>query len=106
MQTDCIPNLFGFQDLGSRKVVAGFDGGMISSDRQMHSRRTLSALARAKSSSSNCASGLRRAAPVVLMRPSTGPTLSEQGTDGGRGGDVHVGWFAVAADCDELMPLR
>jgi hypothetical protein len=32
MQTDCIPNLFGFQDLGSRKVVAGFDGGMISSD--------------------------------------------------------------------------
>ncbi len=32
MQTDCIPNLFGFQDLGTRKVVAGFDGGMISSD--------------------------------------------------------------------------
>ena len=32
MQTDCSPNLFGFQDLGSRKVVAGFDGGMISSD--------------------------------------------------------------------------
>ena len=32
MQTDCTPNLFGFQDLGSRKVVAGFDGGMISSD--------------------------------------------------------------------------
>jgi hypothetical protein len=32
MQTDCTPDLFGFQDLGSRKVVAGFDGGMISSD--------------------------------------------------------------------------
>ncbi len=32
MQTDCIPNLFGFQDLGARKVVADFDGGMISSD--------------------------------------------------------------------------
>jgi len=32
MQTDCTANLFGFQDLGSRKVVAGFDGGMISSD--------------------------------------------------------------------------
>jgi hypothetical protein len=32
MQTDCIPNLFGFEDLGSRTVVAGFDGGMISSD--------------------------------------------------------------------------
>jgi len=32
MQTGCTPNLFGFQDLGSRKVVAGFDGGMISSD--------------------------------------------------------------------------
>jgi hypothetical protein len=32
MQTDCTPDLFGFQDLGSRKVVAGFNGGMISSD--------------------------------------------------------------------------
>ena len=32
MQTECIPNLFGFQDLGKRKVVASFDGGMISSD--------------------------------------------------------------------------
>ncbi|MGA2613992.1 MAG: IS1380 family transposase [Spirochaetia bacterium] len=32
MQTDCSPDLFGFQDLGARKVVAGFDGGMISSD--------------------------------------------------------------------------
>jgi hypothetical protein len=32
MQTKCIPNLFGFQDLGTRKVVAGFNGGMISSD--------------------------------------------------------------------------
>jgi len=31
-ETDCIPNLFGFQDLGSRTVVAAFDGGMISSD--------------------------------------------------------------------------
>ena len=28
MQTDCIPNLFGFQDLGLRKVIAGFDGGI------------------------------------------------------------------------------
>jgi hypothetical protein len=32
MHTDCTSDLFGFQDLGSRKVVAGFDGGMISSD--------------------------------------------------------------------------
>jgi len=32
MQTDCTSNLFGFQDLGARKVVASFDGGMISSD--------------------------------------------------------------------------
>ena len=32
MQTDCTSNLFGFQDLGARKVVAAFDGGMISSD--------------------------------------------------------------------------
>ena len=32
MHTHCTPDLFGFQDLGSRKVVAGFDGGMISSD--------------------------------------------------------------------------
>jgi len=32
MQTECIPDLFGFQDLGKRKVVASFDGGMISSD--------------------------------------------------------------------------
>lgn len=32
MHTDCNPNLFGFQDLGHRKVVAAFDGGMISSD--------------------------------------------------------------------------
>jgi hypothetical protein len=32
MQTHCIPNLFAFQDLGDRKVVADFDGGMISSD--------------------------------------------------------------------------
>jgi hypothetical protein len=32
MHTDCNPNLFDLQDLGSRKVVAAFDGGMISSD--------------------------------------------------------------------------
>ncbi len=32
MHTDCNADLFGFQDLGQRKVVAGFDGGMISSD--------------------------------------------------------------------------
>jgi hypothetical protein len=32
MQTNCIPNLFGFQDLGQRKVIASFNGGMISSD--------------------------------------------------------------------------
>jgi len=32
MQTECIPNLFGFHDLGRRRVVADFDGGMISSD--------------------------------------------------------------------------
>jgi len=32
MHTDCTPDLFGFQDLGSRKVVAAFDGGLISSD--------------------------------------------------------------------------
>ena len=32
MQTDCTTDLFGFQDLGKRKVIAGFDGGMISSD--------------------------------------------------------------------------
>jgi Transposase DDE domain group 1 len=32
MQTECIPTLFGFQDLGKRKVVANFEGGMISSD--------------------------------------------------------------------------
>jgi Transposase DDE domain group 1 len=28
----CTPELFDFQDLGSRKVVAGFNGGLISSD--------------------------------------------------------------------------
>ena len=32
MQTDCSADLFGFQDLGARKVVGGFDGGTISSD--------------------------------------------------------------------------
>ena len=30
--TVCTPTLFGFQDLGSRQVVAAFDGGKISSD--------------------------------------------------------------------------
>jgi hypothetical protein len=30
--TQCIPTLFGFQDLGSREVVAAFDGGKVSSD--------------------------------------------------------------------------
>jgi hypothetical protein len=38
MQTECIPNLFSFQELGSRKVVAGFDGGMISSDGVLSAR--------------------------------------------------------------------
>jgi hypothetical protein len=32
MQTDSIQNLFGFQDLGAREVVADFHGGMFSSD--------------------------------------------------------------------------
>jgi hypothetical protein len=32
MQTDCSSNLFGFQDLGQKKVVADFNGGTISSD--------------------------------------------------------------------------
>jgi Transposase DDE domain group 1 len=30
--TECSPNLFGFQDLGPRQVVAAFDGGKITSD--------------------------------------------------------------------------
>ena len=30
--TQCTPNLFGFQDLGSREVVAAFDGGRVTSD--------------------------------------------------------------------------
>jgi Transposase DDE domain group 1 len=30
--TQCMPTLFGFQDLGSREVVAAFDGGKVSSD--------------------------------------------------------------------------
>lgn len=30
--TDCIPTLFGFQDLGGRQVVAAFDGGKVTSD--------------------------------------------------------------------------
>lgn len=30
--TQCMPNLFGFQDLGPREVVAAFDGGKVSSD--------------------------------------------------------------------------
>ena len=32
MQTDCNSNLFGFQDLGQKKVIADFEGGTISSD--------------------------------------------------------------------------
>ncbi len=32
MQSECTSDLFGFQDLGTRKVVAAFDGGTISSD--------------------------------------------------------------------------
>ena len=30
--TECMPTLFGFQDLGARHVVAGFDGGKVTSD--------------------------------------------------------------------------
>lgn len=30
--TECLPTLFGFQDLGSRQVVAAFDGGKVTSD--------------------------------------------------------------------------
>lgn len=30
--TQCIPDLFGFQDLGKREVVAAFDGGKVTSD--------------------------------------------------------------------------
>lgn len=30
--TECMPTLFGFQDLGSREVVAAFNGGKVSSD--------------------------------------------------------------------------
>jgi hypothetical protein len=30
--TQCIPTLFGFQDLGSREVIAAFDGGKVTSD--------------------------------------------------------------------------
>jgi hypothetical protein len=30
--TECIPTLFGFQDLGARQVVAAFDGGKVTSD--------------------------------------------------------------------------
>ena len=32
MQTECIPGQFEFQGFGSRRVVAAFDGGLISSD--------------------------------------------------------------------------
>ena len=32
MQTECNPNLFNFQELGMKKVVADFNGGTISSD--------------------------------------------------------------------------
>jgi hypothetical protein len=32
MQTDCIPDSFGFVAVEGRSVVAGFDGGSITSD--------------------------------------------------------------------------
>lgn len=32
METECIPQTFEFQPLGARPVVAGFDGGTITSD--------------------------------------------------------------------------
>jgi hypothetical protein len=32
MQTDCIPDLFGFEPVEGREVVAAFDGGAITSD--------------------------------------------------------------------------
>jgi hypothetical protein len=32
MQTDCIPDLFGFEAVEGREVVAAFDGGAITSD--------------------------------------------------------------------------
>ena len=32
MQTDCIPDLFGFERVEGRCVVAAFDGGSITSD--------------------------------------------------------------------------
>jgi|SRR6516225_11742491 hypothetical protein len=32
MQTDCIPDLFGFEPVEGRSVVAAFDGGTITSD--------------------------------------------------------------------------
>lgn len=30
--TECTPNLFAFQELGSRRVEAAFDGGQVTSD--------------------------------------------------------------------------
>lgn len=32
MQTECIPNLFGFEAIERRQVVAAFDGGVMTSD--------------------------------------------------------------------------
>ena len=32
MQTECTPNLFGFEPVEGRQVVAAFDGGPITSD--------------------------------------------------------------------------
>ncbi len=32
MRTECIPDLFGFSSVEGRKVVAGFDGGAMTSD--------------------------------------------------------------------------
>ena len=35
MQTECIPDLFGFAPVEGRKVVAGFDGGRMTSERRL-----------------------------------------------------------------------
>ena len=32
MQTECIPDIFGFEAVEGRQVVAAFDGGAITSD--------------------------------------------------------------------------
>lgn len=32
MPTECIPDLFGFEEVKSKRVIAAFDGGAISSD--------------------------------------------------------------------------